>query len=57
MRRKIATTVLPEMLEVLKHNGIDTDRVIDASLRHVPEGAVTEITVTMLALDPEDDQR
>jgi hypothetical protein len=51
---KFATNMLPEMQKILEDNGIDVNRCIDASVRHCPKDGFTEITVTLLALKPED---
>jgi hypothetical protein len=52
---RFASRVLPEMEAILRYNGIDINRVTDATIHHSVEGVVTEITVKMYALKPEDE--
>lgn len=52
MRKKLARTITPEMQAILEHNGIDWQRVAKCKITHAAEGVVTTITVTMFALDP-----
>ncbi len=54
--KRLATVALPEMEKILRDNGIDITRVIDATVHHSPKDSTTEITVTMLALKPSEDQ-
>lgn len=54
MMPKIATRPLPEALEILDFNGIDVNRVIKFNVECDVNDRVTRITVTMLALNPED---
>jgi hypothetical protein len=53
---KFAVTLLPELKAVLEHNGIDWARCTQYHFKHDVSGAVTEITVTMLALHPKTDE-
>ncbi len=48
----LATRLLPEVQSVLEQNGIDCKRATSVTLKHDVRGAVTEITVTLLALAP-----
>lgn len=52
---RLATRVLPEMVAILLHNGIDINRVTDATIHRSIDDVTTEITVTMFALKPEDE--
>lgn len=52
MKSRLANTITPQMKALLEENGIDVTRCTDATVHHSPGGAVTEITVTLLALAP-----
>jgi hypothetical protein len=53
---KFAATLLPELKAVLEHNGIDWKRCSVVKISHDANDAVTEISVTMLALHPKTDE-
>lgn len=53
---KFAARILPEMEAVLRHNGIDVKRVTEAAIHHSAKGGVTEIALTMLAIEPEEEK-
>lgn len=53
----IAKTILSEVQAVLEHNGIDWRRATSVDLHHDVKGAVTQITVTLLALKPEESEQ
>ena len=51
---RVATHLLPLVEQFLIENGIDVTRCTSVSLSYAANDRVTEFTVTMFAIDPED---